>query len=447
MRRCSVVAACTAGILTILFAPYTGATPVTTGSEARTFLGGASGKLVYTKLDCNDNSCNKQGRTLWYVDFDDETLVEREIVDYYSEGTEPRNSIISPDGNWVVYNTREWNNPLYACRLQENAPSPSKLADGALPVWWRKPGTDELYVIYVDNDLEDGGWMGGYNGGFPNTQTGATRALQINPTTMAPIGNPQRIMSYQANGGRSVSGAWMFTAGGCPGTFRIEPTGVSNVTIYEEISLSVHEWSDDDTLDGCNPSMSPHGLDSDVRVMYVMRHDDKNHRGYWLCDVRGNNRQGVIWNSGENPYIDEPQWSNHPDYAAAKASERLITAPYDVYICRVWDGSMLKVLEGNYSFPYLWIDPTTIDVKAPKPRAPTTSTWRLALSPTGLRSSGISGVMHLLDSRGRTVVSGVPLSGADTVPLRLAPGVYTVRCRLPDGRRLTRTLIAQGAGQ
>lgn len=445
MGKQSVFTACAVGILSLTLTSRTGATPVATGAEARAFLSGASGRLVYTKLDCDDNSCNKQGRSLWYVDFDDNTLVERKIVDFYSKNTEPRNSIISADGRWVVYNTREWNNPLYASRLQENAPSPTKLADGALPVWWTKPGTSELYVIYVDNDLEDGGWVGGYNGGFPNGQTGATRALRLDPSSMTPIGSPQRLMSYQANGGRSASGAWMFTAGGCPGTFRIDPTGVRDVTIHEEISLSINAWDDTDSLDGCNPSMSPHEDDNVLRVMYVLRNNDMNHRGYWLCDVRGNSRQAIIWNSTENPYVDEPQWSNHPDYAAAKASERLITAPFDIYIYRVWDGSMLKILEGNYSFPYLWVDPSTIDVRTPAPAVPTTASWQLARTPGGLHSSGITGELSLLDSRGRTVLRGVRLTGDDIITFRPAPGVYTARCRMPGGRVVTRALVADGS--
>lgn len=419
-------------------------TPVVTGTQVRAFLNGASGKMVYTKLDCMDQSCNKQGRSLWYVDFDDETLVEREIVDYYDKNTEPRNSIVSPDGQWVIYNTRpsneEWTNFLYASRLQENAPAAVELTAGALPVWWDRPGTDESYVIFVDNDLENGGWI---MYGFPSSSTGSTRAIRVNPTTMAPVGSPTEIMEYQANGGRSVSGAWMFVAGGCPGTFRIDPTGVQDVTVHETVSLSLQDWSAEDSLDGCNPSMSPHERDDDVRVMYVDGYEDFNHRAYWLCDVRGDNRRKVMWNSSENPYIDEPQWSNHPDYAAGKASQTNVTAPFDLYLFKVWDGSMIKVLEGNYSFPYLWVDPSTIDVQKPAHQRAKQADWKLGLSAAGISSEGVLGTMSVFDGRGRAVVSGYELTGQDIVPVKTASGIYTVRCRLEGGRVLSRAVVRE----
>ncbi len=442
MARQRRVAFGVAGACMVLVVNSTPAAPVATGPQARAFLGGASGKLVYTKLDCNDNSCNKQGRSLWYVDFSESTLTERQVVDYHSENTEPRNTIISPDGDWIVYNTRQRDNPLYINRLVQNSTTRIDMGDGAVPVWWTKPGTAELYVIYVDNDLEDGGWMGGYNGGFPNSSTGATRCRQVNPVTMASIGSAQRIMSYQANGGRSVSGAWMFTAGGCPGTFRIDPTGTSDVTIYEEISLSVDAWSDSDSLDGCNPSMSPHANDNDLRVMYVLRNGNENHRGYWVCDVRGDNRQKFIWDNTENPYFDEPQWSNHADYAAAKASRELTTAPFDIYIYRVWNGSHLKILEGNYSFPYLWIDPATIGTAAPAPARPASRDWRLALAGGVLRSTGAAGRLLVVDSRGRAVVSTVVSGTEDCVVLRaMAPGAYTAVVRTAEERVMSRRLV------
>jgi hypothetical protein len=260
---------------------------------------------------------------------------------------------------------------------------------------------------------------------------------------MQPIGSAQRIMTYQANGGRSASGAWMFTAGGCPGTFRIDPLGTSDVTVYEEVSLSVYAWADDDTLDGCNPSMSPHESDGAVRVMYVAGYGSWNHHAYWLCGVRGDDRRRIVWDDSENPYIDEPQWSNHPDYAAAKASSRFIEAPYDAYIFNVWTGSRLKILEGNYSFPYLWIDPATIGTRGQAPRVPVTPAWHLAMRGGVLHSSGVAGVARVLDARGRAVVT-TALTGDDRLAANLAAGVYTVVCRADDGRVLTRTLAVRG---
>ncbi|MBD3239642.1 MAG: hypothetical protein GF331_03585, partial [Chitinivibrionales bacterium] len=160
--------ALTGGILAA-FVTSAVAGPVVSGSEVRAFLGGVTGKLVYTHLDSDD--IDKCGKSIRYLDFSEETLTEHEVMNTRSEPdeTEPRNALISPDGEWIAYNTLSrsncwseiWQSPhLLVCRLQANASNHVYLGNGALPHWWRKPGTDEMYIIYNTKDLEDGGWTG-----------------------------------------------------------------------------------------------------------------------------------------------------------------------------------------------------------------------------------------------------------------------------------------------
>jgi len=236
---------------------------------------------------------------------------------------------------------------------------------------------------------------------------------------MAIIGSAQQLIAYQANGGRSANGAWMFTAGGCPGTFHIDSLAVANATVISTVSRGVTTGDAADTLDGCNPSMSPHMATSDVRVMYILRNASMDHRGYWVCGVEGQPRLKVLWSDAENPYIDETQWSNHQDFAAAKGSLRLTTGPFDIYVYRVWDGTHLKILEGNYSFPYLWVDEATIGVKAPQRRTRPSAGWRVA--------AGGDGTQPVVDMRGRLVRS------------RPGAGVYAVTADAGDRRATART--------
>jgi hypothetical protein len=173
--------------------------------------------------------------------------------------------------------------------------------------------------------------------------------------------------------------------------------------------------------------MSPHVAQTDIRVMYILRGGTYNHRGYWLCGVEGQSRLKVLWSDTENPYVDETQWSNHPDFAAAKGSLRDETAPFDVYVYRVWDGMHLKILEGNYSFPYLWVDESTIGVKTRQRRAAERPAWRVAVAGDGVTS----GALPVVDMRGRMVHS------------RPGAGVYLASVRTSGDRAATVVPLAK----
>jgi hypothetical protein len=404
------------------------AAPVVTGTQVRTFLGGATGKLVYTHLD--NNTANKTGRTLYYLDFSEETLVEHLVVDYHSANTEPRNAAISFDGQWVAYNTLQGVNDvadLYIARLQTSAPTPIALGTGALPYWWLRPGSDELYVIFNGKDLENGGWAGNYRGGgYYPPRNSPTYCQRVDPTTMAAIGSSTQLTDYQMNGGRSKNGAWMFAAGGFPMSLRIEPTAVAATQIFEKISLSVDSASDSDSLDGCNPSTSPHWAEVDIRFLYL----DKPHTGYHICDVRGNNRIHRTWGSEDNnPYLDETQWSTHVNFAAGKGSLNDQQPPFDLYLFRISDGAKLKIIEGNNSFPFLWVDGSDA-IRESRSAPAGNRVARVAYSNGLVRVTGgsVAGFVTVSNAQGRVVAGPTALS-ATGVPVQLAPGTYVASVR------------------
>ncbi len=425
-----------AGTLVATFVASAIAGPVVTGSQVRSFLGNTTGKLVYTKLDCNDASCDKKGRSLYYLDFSEENLTEHRIVEYYDEKVEPRNAVISPDGQWVSYNTmnvdRKWEgNKLYIARLQPNTGNIRRLEDGALPHWWRKPGTDEMYIIYNTRDLDNDGWAMSWP-----PEESETRTQRVDPGTMQTVGSSSKLIRYQANGGRSKNGKWLFAAGGLPGTFRIDAYVTANATIHEDIYLGQNPNDPRDSLDGCNPSISPHEAEADIRVLYL----DTAHTGYHMCDVRGNNREHIEWNNNENPYLDEPEWSTHPNFFAGKGSKNNMQPPYDIYIVRISDHAKLKVLDGSYSFPHLWVyeDPSAgvrTGSRVGTPNRISVVADRTCLRFTGTIASGATA--RVFDGAGRVAKVARIGENKRIDGLNLPPGRFFVEVR--DGVTVMRT--------
>lgn len=387
---------------------------VVSGSQVRAFLGNKTGKLVYTHLD-NDWD-DKTGRSLYYLDFSEETLVEHLVIDAHTEDKEPRNAVISRDGQWVAFNLlntvdRSEGSSLYVVRLLADQSLPSSLGRGALPHWWTMPGTDDVYLVYNGRDLDEEAWVGcwGFELCYPPRIT-PTYCLQLNTGNMSAAGSPTELTNYQMNGGRSRNGEWLFAAGGLPMSVRVGPSVVEDANILEEVNLSEDADKDDDPLDGCNPSMSSHWASADVRLLYL----DKPHTGYHICDVWGNNREHHDWGLSDNRYIDEPEMSTDNGFFTCKASRNKMEPPYDIYIVRLSDHQKLKVIEGNNSFPQLWVEGSNAvePGRAGQSRPPGAShlssagtlVWRV--NPGSVPRSGV------LDLTGRVVRQGDIGAGA-----------------------------------
>jgi hypothetical protein len=189
---CAILLAIAGG--TLFFASSIAfSTPIVSGSAIRDFLGGHSGKYAYTQFQGTDGY-KANGNPLYYVDFSEDSLVERQVVQ--TDEGEARNAIISPDGKWVTYNVRHlgsgWGdatwNKCYIAELKENS-TPIYICDGAQPHWWIKPGTSELYIICVNGDLEDA-WQ---NTWPPNAHNATTYSIRVTSATMQPSGSRQTL--------------------------------------------------------------------------------------------------------------------------------------------------------------------------------------------------------------------------------------------------------------
>jgi len=95
---------------------------------------------------------------------------------------------------------------------------------------------------------------------------------------------------------------------------------------------------------GCNPSMSPHEAEEDIRVMHLGSHDK-----FLIRKLDGSVEKYIYVSikSDENNQWQYPEWSNHPDYCAVVCSPSYETPPFDVYIVRISTGTALKIIDGT----------------------------------------------------------------------------------------------------
>jgi hypothetical protein len=171
----------------------------------------------------------------------------------------------------------------------------------------------------------------------------------------------------------------------------------------ETIPFGTSPTVQDHAFDGCNPSISHHENDSAVRVMYL----DSSHRGLHICNVRNQNRSHMSWNDQENPYLDEPEWSTHNGFASCKASAAIVEPPFDLYLIRISDGASLKVLEGNNSFPHLWIKSNSVGIRSIENENPKRAKYGIDYCARRLRNTmdTRTGRLDVYDVRGRMVTS------------------------------------------
>jgi len=323
-------------------------TIIVTAAQVQNFLGGATGKLVYTKW-AKDSF--KKGRSLWFIDFSESPLVEHLILTE-SDG-EPRNAIISRDGNWITYNVWDESNTSvpYICPLRSNGGASKIKIDntGAQPHWWRHPQSGKEYIIYNGLDLENG-WQLWWQ------QKDKTYIIEINGITKQPIGSSSVLLQHYVNSGRSLSGGVMFTSGRATGVYKIDPNAVSNASIQ-----SSTEWFDDP---GCNPSISAHTNDAEVMVM-INGAADNSDLGYTAADQHRyfliRRQDGSVYkhiykdDTDGNSHWDTPEYSTDPNYATVVGGPGDLAAPYDLYLFRISDEQALRVVNGNNCWPHLWV--------------------------------------------------------------------------------------------
>jgi len=415
--------------------------PVVDGATVREFLGGQGGNLVYTKFEGEDST--KNGRSLWYVGFNEDELVERKILQ--EEGREPRNPIISPDGKWVAYNTiikydtvktkdgivdtstRYKESKSYICKLAKNTQQKVFIAEGAHPHWWNMPGTNKEYIIYNNGDLEECwqckvNWTSKEECKYPGG--GYTYIMQLEDKE--PSGEAHVLLPYYANAGRSKNGKWLFTSGRVTTMYEVDSLSTSNTQYKKRTIFEEELW-------GCNPSTSPHESDSNVRVMYL----NVPHNGFYIAKTDGEIVDSIMKDPSDgNGYWDTPEWSTHKNFATVVGSKESVQPPYDIYLFRVSDGAVLKVLEGNYHWPHLWVGDYVIDAKYTKRSTGTSQRVTLTLSQKMLvvkNATNANVIIRVLNLQGKLLQQHTSSDNIISIEPRMGNGVHIIEAITSEG--------------
>ncbi len=174
-----------------------------TGPEARAFLGGRTGKLVYLK---------NQLKQIHFLDLNDSVLVERKVAD----DTYCWSPMIHPDGSRIVY---ESNATIYIRNLEENSQTRHAIYTGALlanhslePHWWIHPVTKDEYIIFTTGDISDVEWP---------PQSGETFMQKI--VANEPSGPRLTLLPFMMASGRSKNGVWGGTSHHSTGMYKLNP--------------------------------------------------------------------------------------------------------------------------------------------------------------------------------------------------------------------------------
>jgi hypothetical protein len=325
-----------------------------TAPEARAFLGGRSGKLVYIK---------NQLKQIYYLDFSDSVLVERKVAD----DAYCLSPMIHPDGSRIVY---ESNASIYIRYLQENSPSRYLIYAGIAqgnhslePHWWIHPKTKEEYIIFTTGDISDLEWP---------PKSGYTYMQKI--VDNKPSGPALTLLPFMMASGRSKNGVWGGTSHHSTGMYKLYPDKVENAFFGST------NWVDSGGWGACNGSISP--SDDPARQNRLMHLNSylalkdgeifENHKAIVIRSYDDKDVSSPIWEMGTpglrcnndssgNLFWDQSEWSTDEEYFTAVGSKVIADwTDGDAYVGRIsyaGDNQIRRILKGggvNFS-PHLWI--------------------------------------------------------------------------------------------
>lgn len=341
-------------ILIGLWTKSSHAIPDVSAAEARAFLGGRTGKVVYLK------NYNNQ---LYYIDLSDSTLRERSIAsDLYCNSP-----MINDDGQRVVYESL---GSIYIRTLEENSQTRYTILSAPIrpgylyePRWWKDLATGTEYIIYTTGYQEEHAWP---------QKSGQTYIQKI--VNNQPSGAATMLMPFVMGGGRSRNGLWGATSNHSTGMFKFA-AGKIDSAFY-----SSQNWMMDGMLLACNPSISTskdsarqnrmmhltsggtsiNGKPYDNHKAIIMRswNDKSVDEPLWYMGIPGDNCNN---DSSGNLFVGYPEWSNDENYFVLTESKEIdIVDEGDLYFSRINFGApnrILRIMKGGskFYFPHLWI--------------------------------------------------------------------------------------------
>jgi hypothetical protein len=353
---------------------------------------GRTGTIVYV---------NNSDTKAYFIDFSKATYSAKLLCSKTGVGS----PLISPDGGLVAFhianvadkfkcdgrNTAE----TYVCELKENA-SAKKICNGFSPHWWIKD--NKTYLIYKTEYCKSR---------WPN-HPGKTMKQQIDPGTLDKIGDAVELFSQGLNGGLSKSGRWL-----CHAYNTVDMVDLENGEKHYQLYGGGQ---------GCNASISP---TSDPSKENRMMHLELPHATFAVRD----NTDKLIWritNPSGSEEWQAPEWSAHENYCTATAKHG---DGYNVYMIRISDKKMHKVVDGDNSVPHLWVGESSTSIRLAAINA------RFARKEPDLHSAGI----ELFTLNGGSVKR---YAAGSTNLLHhkhpFSPGVYIIRTRVPASSGIRR---------
>jgi hypothetical protein len=324
-----------------------------TGPEARAFLGGRTGKLVYLK---------NQLKQIYFIDLSDSVLTERKVAD----DNYCWSPMIHPDGSRIVY---ESDARIYIRNLEENSKERHLIYAGLLrgnhslePHWWINPTTKEEYIIFTNGDISDMEWP---------PQSGETFMQKI--VANEPSGPLLTLLPFMMASGRSKNGAWGGTSHHSTGMYKLSPDKM------EKAFVSSTNWIDSGGWSACNGSISP--SDDPARQNRLMHLNSylsapdgifENHKAVVMRSYEDKDLNSPIWYMGTpglrcnndgsgNLYWDHCEWSTDEGYFTVVGSKIIENwTEGDLYVARIDYGGNNQIRRfinggGLNHYPHLWI--------------------------------------------------------------------------------------------
>lgn len=324
------------------------------GPEARAFLGGRTGKLVYLK---------NQLKQIYYIDLSDSVLVERKVAD----DSYCWSPMIHPDGTRIVY---ESNAAIYIRNLEENSNSRSLIFTGVAqgmhslePHWWIHPVTKEEFVMFTTGSIADLEWP---------PKSGETYMQKI--VDNKPSGPLLTLLPFMMASGRSKNGIWGGTSHHSTGMYKMYGDKV------EDAFFGSTNWMDSGSLGACNGSISPSKDPArQNRLMHLnsllILHTGEvfeNHKAIVMRSYPDKDVSSPIWvmgipgvrcnnDSSGNLFWDHSEWSSDEDYFTAVGTVEIENwTEGDVYVGRIsyqGDNQIRRIIKGGgvNHYPHLWI--------------------------------------------------------------------------------------------
>lgn len=238
--------------------------------------------------------------------------------------------LFSPDGSRVVFSATFLPSEMFVLPLESC--QPVSVGFGAHPHWWVDPKSGQTWVIFrTENGLYTG---------FPR---GKTLRQQIGPDHQ-PLGEPEEICAYGFGGGITPDGRFL-------------ATGYTHLIVADlETGEFFQPLGDRQLPDGenqvCDVSVSP---DDSRRVMHLRLTEfgEGRHDFFGFCGFDGSHYVKVMKPLGTLEW-QTPEWSTHPDFAAAVATRSDQT--YDIYLIRLSTQDIFRLTcDGGYGHVHLWM--------------------------------------------------------------------------------------------